>query len=486
MVSLPFTFFEKRRVGELTSRITADVQQLQELIAFHFPEFLRQITTIMVGIPVIVFYYPKLSLFMLAIVPGIVVVAAFFGRRIRKLSKKNQDELADANVVADESLQNISVVKSFTNEWFETGRYKSKMNELVATAIKSAIYRGSFVSFIILGIFGAIFLVIWYGLGLIESGEMAGTGELTTFMLFTVFIGGAVGGMGDLFGQISKAIGASERLHEVLDETPESHSAEHEKHNAPDSKMQGHLVFKEVNFSYPTRKEIQTIKSISFDVLQGQTIAFAGPSGAGKTTITQLILRFFEIDSGTIQIDGKDIREIEIRELRKNIGVVPQEVILFGGTIRENILYGKTDASDAEVAEAAAQANALEFIHSFPEGLETVVGERGVKLSGGQRQRIAIARAILKNPAILILDEATSSLDSESERLVQGALDKLMENRTTIVIAHRLATIRKADKIFVINRGEIQESGTFGELSNQAGGLFQYLLSLQMQAEKHL
>ncbi|TPE43513.1 ABC transporter ATP-binding protein [Pontibacter mangrovi] len=478
-VQLPISFYEKRRVGEITSRITTDVAQVQDAMSITLAELFRQVTTLLVGVVVIMWMSIKLSLFMLATFPVLVALALVFGRKIKMLSKKTQDELANTNVIVEETLQAINTVKAFTNEMFEVGRYRSTLDKAVKTAIKGAYYRGAFITFIIVGLFGGIILVIWYGATLVANGEIA-RGELVSFVLYTVFIGASVGGLGDLYGKVQAALGATERILEILQE-PEEPTDKSIKALGEVPRVSGDISYRHVAFSYPTRPDIQVLRDISFNVRAGEKAALVGPSGAGKSTIIQLLMRFYDIQGGGIKVDGKDIRDISMTELRANIGVVPQEVLLFGGTIRENIAYGRPQATEAEITAAARKANAYDFIQSFPEGFDTLVGERGIKLSGGQRQRIAIARAILKNPAILILDEATSALDSESEHLVQQAMDELMKGRTTIVIAHRLATIRKVDKILVIENGEIVEEGSHEELSENPEGMYANLLRLQFE-----
>ncbi len=475
MVTLPTSFFDSRRIGELISRITSDVSMLQDTFSTTLAELFRQIATLIIGIVVIFFVAPKLTLFMLATFPILVLSALIFGRSIRKLSKSTQDKLAEANTIVEETLQAINVVKAFTNEFFERKRYSKKLDEVVTIALKTATHRGAFISFIIFALFGGIVAVMWYGATLVQSQSMS-VGDLLSFVLYTIFIGGSIAGLGDIYGQVQRAIGASERVLEIIDEEPELTDDKAEK-----LKLKGEISFNNVGFYYPTRKEIKVLKNINLQIKQGQKIALVGQSGAGKSTIIQLLSRFYETTSGSITIDGEDIHNYDLHMLRLNVGMVPQEVMLFGGTIKENIAYGRPNATDEEVLNAAEKANALEFIERFPEKLETLVGERGVKLSGGQRQRIAIARAILKDPAILVLDEATSSLDAESEHLVQQALDELMKNRTTIIIAHRLATIRKVDQIFVLKEGEIVESGTHDELASDDKGIYSYLSKLQFQ-----
>jgi ATP-binding cassette subfamily B protein len=481
MMFLPISFVEKRRVGELTSRLTSDVTQLQDILSFTLAEFVRQITTVILGIGVIFWVSTKLSLVMLSVFPFIIVGAVVFGKFIRRLSKKVTDDLAAANTVAEETLQSIHTVKAFTNELLETLRYGKSLGDVVTHSLKAARYRGMFISFVILSVFGGITLVLWYGLGLVESGELT-VGKLVSFILYTTFIAAAAGGLGDLYGQVQKTMGASERILEILD-TEDELQHQNSLSKAVKDHISGQIAFENVHFSYPSRKEVEVLKGIDFNIQPGQKIALVGPSGSGKSTIVQLLMRFHDIDSGKISIDEKPIYDYDFQNLRHHIGIVPQEVILFGGTIEENIRYGKPEASQEELIEAAKKANAWDFISSFPEGLATIVGERGIKLSGGQRQRIAIARAILKNPAILILDEATSSLDSESEKLVQEALDKLMENRTTIIIAHRLATVKKADRILVIQHGTIIEEGSHLDLLEEEKGLYSRLVKMQIEWE---
>ncbi|MDO8966437.1 ABC transporter ATP-binding protein [Algoriphagus sp.] len=472
LVRLPMTFFDKRRTGELISRITADVSQLQDTFSTTLAELFRQVITLVAGIGFLFFNTPKLTVFMLGTFPVLIVIAMFFGRFIRKLSKKTQDELAAANVIVEETLQSISTVKSFVGEAYESARYGKGLNAVVGVALTTAKYRGAFISFIIFALFGGIVAVMWYGASLVAEGQMS-VGELVSFVLYTTFIGGSIAGLGDIYSQLQKAIGSSERVLEIMDETPEA------EYGATSEKFEGKIEFVGVGFRYPTRPEVEVLKNVSFQVQPGEKVALAGHSGAGKSTIIQLLLRFYESDKGSVLIDGRDVKEWDLKALRSKIGIVPQEVLLFGGSIRENIAYAKPDATEDEIIQAAKKANAWQFITQFPEGLETLVGERGVKLSGGQRQRVAIARAILKDPAILILDEATSSLDAESESLVQQALDELMKGRTTLIIAHRLATIRKVDRIYALSEGKIVEQGSHKELLADEGGFYANLVRLQ-------
>lgn len=480
LVKLPMTFFSQKRVGELNSRISADISQLQDTFTTTIAEFLRQLILIIGGFIILGNISPQLTLMMLGVVPLVAIAAVIFGRFIRKYGKKTQDKVAESQVIVEETLQGITNVKAFANEWYEIQRYKNKIKEIVQIAIKGGMYRGYFASFIILFLFGVVVAVVWYGITLTIKGEVEGVGDLISFILYTTFIGASFGGIAEMYAQIQKAVGATERVFELLDEVPEDINS---TSNPTIEKIQGNVVFQNVSFSYPSRPEIEVLKDVDFEVNFGQKIAIVGPSGTGKSTIASLLLRFYNIDKGQISIDGKDINDFQLEQLRGNMSIVPQDVILFGGTIKENIAYGKPSATDAEIMEAAKQANAFNFIEGFPEQMETLVGERGIKLSGGQRQRIAIARALLKNPSILILDEATSSLDSESEKLVQEALEVLMQGRTSFIIAHRLSTIRKADQIFVLDGGKITEKGTHQELIALENGMYKNLSTLQFSNE---
>ena len=476
LVKLPMSFFSQKRVGELNSRISSDITQIQDTLTSTIAEFLRQFILIIGGIALLATESFKLTLLMLSVVPLVAVAAVIFGRFIRSYSKKVQDKVAESQVIVEETMQGISIVKAFANEWYEIARYKTQIKEVIQIAIKGGKYRGYFASFIIFCLFGAIVAVVWYGVQLSIAGEMS-VGQLISFVLYSTFVGASFGGIAELYAQIQKAIGATERVFELLDETPEKIQGTTAHQSI--EKIKGNVIFKNVAFKYPSRKEMEVLKDVSFTAQFGQKIAIVGPSGAGKSTIASLLLRFYSIAEGSIEIDNKNIYDYDLEQLRGNMSIVPQDVILFGGTIRENIAYGKPNATEEEILAAAQQANAYNFIESFPEKLDTIVGERGVKLSGGQRQRIAIARALLKNPSILILDEATSSLDSESEKLVQEALEILMEGRTSIIIAHRLSTIRSADQILVLDQGIIAEKGTHQELIALDNGIYKNLSNLQ-------
>ncbi len=476
IIWLPMTFFDNRRVGELMSRITADVGTLQDTFSFILAELLRQIITLVLGIGIIFYLAPTLTGFMLLTFPVLVITALVFGKYIRKLSKKTQDKLAEANIVVEESLHSISMVKAFTNETFELTRYSKAIGEVVNVAIQSARYRGLFISFVIFALFGGIVAVGWYGASLVQSQQIS-VGELFSFIFYTSFIGFSIAGLGDIYTQLQRSVGASERVLEIL--TLDDESLSGNDNNLV--KLKGEIHFDHVSFCYPSRNEYTVLKDLSFIIRAGEKVALVGKSGSGKSTIINLLMRFYPLTDGSVRVDRLRIDDYNLSAYRRNLGVVPQEVILFGGTIAENIQYGKPGAGLEEIREAARQANALEFIESFPERFDTVVGERGIKLSGGQRQRIAIARAILKDPSILILDEATSSLDAHSEVLVQDALEKLMEGRTSIIIAHRLSTIKKVDRIFVIEDGRIAEMGSHTELSGKNNGIYSNLLQLQLQ-----
>ncbi|NBW02206.1 MAG: ATP-binding cassette domain-containing protein [Cytophagia bacterium] len=477
IITLPIFHFEKRRVGELMSRITSDITQLQDVLSITLAEFFRQIFTLVGGVALITYLSWKLTLFMLATFPLLVISAIVFGKFIRKISKKAQDELANTNIIVEETFQSIQAVKAFTNEKYEVNRYTNSLNKVVNEALKAATLRGGFVSFIIFALFGGIVGVVWYGAQLVAQGDLI-LADLLTFIFYTAFIGGSVGGLGDIYAQLQKTIGASDRILEILGDPSEVDIHENES-NTPITF--GAIDLQDIHFSYPSRPSIEILKGISFTIEPGQKIAIVGTSGTGKSTLAQLMMRFYEPSQGKIMMGDYPIQDMPVGDWRKMVALVPQEVLLFGGSIRENIAYGKPGATKQEIQQAAEQAYAKEFIESFPEKYDTLVGERGVKLSGGQRQRIAIARAILKDPKFLILDEATSALDSESEKWVQSALEELMRNRTSLIIAHRLSTIRSADKIIVMESGKIVEMGSHENLMAKKQGVYQKMVKLQTE-----
>lgn len=482
LITQDISYFEQHRVGELTSRLTADVEQLQSAFSITLAEFIRQIVVLVIGIIIIAWMAPKLSLIMVLTFPVIVICSMYFGRYIRTLSKARQDRLAETNIIVEESFQSFHTVKAFTNERFELHRFSKAIDEMVVISMNYAKMRGLFFIFIITVLFGGLFFILWRGALLVQAGEMQ-AGDLFSFIIYTGIIGGAIAGIGNLYSTLAGSIGATERIQDILDRGQEIEMdpySDQQIAEIPRIDIEGSIEYREVRFSYPSRMDVEVLHNISFTVTKGQRIALVGSSGAGKSTIIQLLMRFYDCNGGAIYIDGKNCNDYNIIAYRKNIAIVPQEILLFGGTIRENILYGKPDASESEILQAAEQSNSLDFIESFPDGFQTIVGERGIKLSGGQKQRIAIARAILRNPAILILDEATSSLDAESEKLVQDALDKLMKNRTSIIIAHRLSTIREADCIYVLRDGTIAESGTHQLLLDKPNGIYKNLVNLQL------
>ncbi|RBL90514.1 ABC transporter ATP-binding protein [Chitinophaga flava] len=472
LIQLPMQFYQNRRVGELSSRLSSDTALLQETLTNTVSEFIRQVIVVIGGFVLLIMTSPGLTAFVLAILPVITAIAFFFGRFIRQYSKGMQDQIAASNTIVEETLQGIFSVKIFTGEFREMARYREHTNKAARLGIQGGKYRAAFSSFVILGIFGALVAIIWRG-----SVIGLDTGELFSFVLYAVFIGTSITGMAELYASLQKSLGVTENLFSILDEPIEAvtdiNGIEKAHH------LHGNISFKNVSFHYPSREEVPVLRNMSFEVKANQTVAVVGPSGAGKSTLVSLLMRLYDPAKGQVIFDNSDGPIIPLSALRSQIAVVPQDVFLFGGTIAENIAYGKQGTTKEELIDAAKKANAWEFIQRFPDGLQTIVGERGIQLSGGQRQRIAIARAVLKAPKILILDEATSALDAESERLVQDALNNLMEGRTSIVIAHRLATIRQASNIVVIDRGAVVEAGTHTELINKHGGLYKQLSEMQ-------
>jgi ATP-binding cassette subfamily B protein len=481
LVGFPMTFFGRRRVGELASRLAGDLTVIQETLTGTVPQFLRQVTLLTGGVTLIVLTSWRLGAVMISTFPVLVLAAVLFGRRIRRLSRDAQDRLAEGGVVAEETLQGIANVKAFGNERFELERYGRHLQSFLDLILRTARLRASLVSFIIFGVFGSVVLVFWYGARLMQEGSMT-FGELTRFILYTTFVGGSVASFAEVFSQVQKTLGATERVRELLGE-PVEIDVTQPLAPSPARRLNGEVRLESIRFHYPSRPEVDVFRDLNLEIRAGEKIALVGPSGAGKSTLVALLLRFYEPNAGKVWIDGRPASELSLTELRNNIAIVPQEVLLFGGTIEENIRYGKPEATEEELLNASRQALCHDFIQRLPQGYQTRVGDRGVQLSGGQRQRVAIARALLRNPAILILDEATSSLDSESERLIQRALEALLHGRTALIIAHRLSTIRRVDRIHVLESGAVVESGTHDELMDRPDGIYRRLAQLQFEPD---
>ena len=475
LIASPLHFFNKNKVGELTSRISNDIEQLRETLNTVLASFIRQLITVVVSLIALFIMSPKLCFIMLAVVPVVAIVAVVFGRFVKKVAKETQDASAESNSVLEESMMGITNVKAFANEFFEIIRYGKKVEEVKDKTMRIVFWRGLFITFIIFCMFGSIVFVIYQGKLMVDTGEMSNK-NFISFILYTIFVGGAISSLPELFSSVQKSIGSTEKLMAILDGDIENLALT--KIDNP-LNLKGDVTMNNLYFSYETRPDVEVLKGVSVTIKAGQQIALVGSSGSGKSTLSALLLQFYQPNSGEILFDGKPANQYDLSELRNEMSIVPQEVILFGGSIKENIAYGDLEATDEEIIEAAKGANAHEFILNFPDGYETYVGDRGIQLSGGQKQRVAIARAILKNPSILILDEATSSLDSESEMLVQEALDRLMKGRTSLVIAHRLSTIKNSDKIIVLENGNSVESGKHEDLVLLENGVYRNLSEIQ-------
>lgn len=482
LVQMPMSFFSKNQVADLSSRLSTDINVISEAFTVNIAEVIRQSIVGVGGLCLLVYFTSwDVAKWFIVIIPPITVVAILYGRKIRKYSKGLQDKIAESSIIVSEALTGITSVKAFTNESLEIGKYDTVTTDIRKFGIKYGVMRGTFFAFIITCIFGSIFFILYKMLLLINTGELS-TENFGKFMMLSLFVAGSLGGLPEQLASIQRALGATDRVFDIIDDKHEEIDLHHQQ-AVQLERLKGDIEFKNIRFTYPTRPDFTVLHDISFHARPGETVALVGSSGSGKSTLASLTLRFYEPDSGEYLIDGKKSSDYELTQLREQMAIVPQDVLLFGGTIKENILYGKPNASEEEIISAAKQANAYDFIMSFPDKFETRVGDRGIQLSGGQRQRVAIARAVLKNPSILILDEATSSLDSESERLVQDALDKLMVGRTSIVIAHRLSTIRNANKIVVLQKGEVVETGTHKELITQDQGLYYKLSKIQYELQ---
>lgn len=473
IVDQEVAFFDERRTGELISRLSNDASVLQNTVSVNISMALRNVVMALGGVMLLFVTSPQLTLIMLAVVPLVVVGALYFGRLVQRVSFQAQEELARAGQAAEETISSIRTVRSFAREEYEKQRYVHWMERYFDAARRRIRDTAIFTGASTIAGYGAIAVVLWYG-GRLVLDEAMSVGDLTQFILYTLLVAAAVGVLGTLYADFMKARGAAGRVFELLDRLPAIPRSEGLRLDD----VRGEIAFEAVSFSYPSRPETVVLKALDLKIHAGDVVALVGSSGAGKSTVTALLRRFYDVSSGSITLDDVDIRELDPAWLREEIATVDQEPQLLSTSIEENIRYGRLDASDEEVREAAAQANALQFIESFEEGFATPVGERGVQLSGGQKQRIAIARALLKDPAILLLDEATSALDAESEYLVQEGLERLMRGRTVLIIAHRLSTVAKADRIYVFDDGRVVEEGTFDDLSQQKG-VFAQLIERQ-------
>ncbi|RKF22541.1 ATP-binding cassette domain-containing protein [Altericroceibacterium spongiae] len=475
LLRLSPSFFEENSPKEISSRMTADTAQIEHVVGTTISVALRNLIMVLGGIAYLLFLAPGLTAMLVIAVPIVVLPLVWFGRRLRRISRESQDRVADVGSMVSEVLGAMKIVQGFNQEKREEGRFSKAVEATFDTARQRILMRAIMTGVLITFIFGSITLLLWRGAIQVAEGTLSG-GTIAAFVLTGVMVAGAFGSLTEVYGDLLRGAGAASRLGELLQEKPEV---------APPARPQtlpepprGSIAFQNVTFRYPTRPEQAAIADFDLTVEPGETVAIVGPSGAGKSTIFQLAERFYDPQAGRVRIDGVPLTSADPAAIRCRIALVPQEGILFAASARDNLRYGKWDASDEQIWDAAAAANAEDFLRDLPQGLDTFLGEGGARLSGGQRQRIAIARALLRDAPILLLDEATSALDAESERLVQQALDRLMENRTTLVIAHRLATIRAADRIVVMDKGRIVEQGTHGDLSG-AGGLYAHLASLQ-------
>jgi subfamily B ATP-binding cassette protein MsbA len=478
LLEMPPGFFADRRTGELTSRLTTDIGLLQGVLSHQIAEFSRQILALVGGVAILTWMQPQLTLTALGVVPIVVGTAMFFGRRLRRISTGVQDKVADATAVAEEAFSQIRTVQSFVQEPAERTRYGEKVARVVEAALARAQVRGVFFGAITFSTFGGIVIVLWQGGRLVLDGSLT-AGTLVSFLLYTATIAAAVGALASFFSSYQESVGAAERVFELL-EAPAQVADPADPVTLP-RPVSGRVDLEQVSFRYHDGPDaLWALREVSLTLAPGEVVAIVGPSGGGKTTLVSLLPRFWDVTEGRIRLDGVDIRQLRLSDLRGAIGIVPQEPALFSGTVRENIAYARPEATADAIERAARAAHAHEFVERLPKGYETVVGERGIKLSGGQRQRIAIARAVLKDPAVLVLDEATSSLDTESERLVEDALEKLLVGRTTLIIAHRLSTVRRADRLLVLSHGRIIEQGTHAELLAR-GGLYARLYQRQFR-----
>jgi len=472
-------FYETMRIGEVMSRLTADTTLIQAVVGTSASMALRNVLLVSGGLVMLAITSPRLTLLVLVVVPLVLVPILVFGRQVRRLSRESLDRLADVSAYVDESIANIRTVQAFGHEGLDRARFAERVEDTFATSVRRIRARALLTAIVILLIFGAIGIILWIGGRDVISGRLS-AGDLSAFVFYAVIVASSVGAISEVIGELQRAAGATERLFELMDVAPAIVAPDAPK-SLPD-RATARIALKAVTFRYPSRPETPALSDFSLDVAPGETVALVGPSGAGKTTVFQLLLRFYDPVSGHLSFDGIDLRDLAPEELRRHVGLVPQEPVIFSADAWENIRYGRPSASDAEVRAAADAASALEFIEALPDGFDTFLGEKGVRLSGGQRQRVAIARAILRDPELLLLDEATSALDAESERAVQSAMTGLMQNRTTLVIAHRLATVIAADRIVVIDQGRIVAEGTHQELIGQ-GGLYARLAELQFDLE---